>query len=179
MGIAILIVVYGHFFYYHSGLKDYTQLNITMWYTVGSVDIFVFLSGFGIYHSLSKKDDPLRFFQRRMSRLLPSYLPFILIYCAFSLAVGWMNRFQALGNLTTFGWWAQQGGQFNWYIPTIIGMYLISPLFYHGIVTYEKKSLWVIPLLFLMEAGAIGRYIFLECIWAGRPRWGIRPPGDT
>ena len=75
MGIAILIVVYGHFFYYHSGLKDYTQLNITMWYTVGSVDIFVFLSGFGIYHSLSKNDDPLRFFQRRMSRLLPSYLP--------------------------------------------------------------------------------------------------------
>lgn len=161
MGIAILIVVYGHFFYYHSGLKDYTQLNITMWYTVGSVDIFVFLSGFGIYHSLSKKDDPLRFFQRRMSRLLPSYLPFILIYCAFSLAVGWMNRFQALGNLTTFGWWAQQGGQFNWYIPTIIGMYLISPLFYHGIVTYEKKSLWVIPLLFLMEAGAIGSSLMI------------------
>ena len=29
MGIAILIVVYGHFFYYHSGLKDYTQLNVT------------------------------------------------------------------------------------------------------------------------------------------------------
>ena len=71
MGIAILIVVYGHFFYYHSGLKDYTQLNITMWYTVGSVDIFMFLSGFGIYHSLSKNDNPLRFLQRRMSRLLP------------------------------------------------------------------------------------------------------------
>ena len=88
MGIAILIVVYGHFFYYHSGLKDYTQLNITMWYTVGSVDIFMFLSGFGIYHSLSKNDNPLRFLQRRMSRLLPAYLPFIVLYCGFSLAVG-------------------------------------------------------------------------------------------
>ena len=79
MGIAILIVVYGHFFYYHSGLKDYTQLNITMWYTVGSVDIFMFLSGFGIYHSLSKNDNPLRVLQRRMSRLLPAYLPFIVL----------------------------------------------------------------------------------------------------
>lgn len=161
MGIAILIVVYGHFFYYHSGLKDYTQLNITMWYTVGSVDIFMFLSGFGIYHSLSKNDNPLRFFQRRMSRLLPSYLPFIVLYCVFSLAVGWMNKFQALGNLTTFGWWGQQGGQFNWYIPTIIGMYLFSPLFYHVIKAYGRKSLWVIPLLFLIETGAIGSSLMI------------------
>ncbi len=161
MGIAILIVVYGHFFYYHSGLKDYTQLNITMWYTVGSVDIFLFLSGFGIYHSLHKNDDPLKFFRRRMSRLLPAYLPFIVIYCAFSLAVGWMNKYQALGNLTTFGWWGQQGAQFNWYIPALIGMYLLSPLFYHVIETYEKKSLWVIPLLFLIEAGAIGSSLMI------------------
>jgi peptidoglycan/LPS O-acetylase OafA/YrhL len=161
MGIAILIVVYGHFFYYHSGLKDYTQLNITMWYTVGSVDIFVFLSGFGIYHSLKKNDNPLKFLQRRLGRLFPSYLPFIVVYCAFCLWAGTMTKWQALGNLTTFGWWSQMGGQFNWYIPTLIGMYLFSPLFFHIIETYGRRSLLMLPLFFLIEAACVGTSLMI------------------
>ena len=32
MGIATILVVYQHYFYYHSGLMRYDQLNITMWY---------------------------------------------------------------------------------------------------------------------------------------------------
>lgn len=155
MGIAILIVVYGHYFYYHSGLMDYTELNITMWYTVGSVDIFVFLSGFGIYRSLAKNDNPLQFMGRRFSRLMPSYLPFILVYCGFCLAVGTMNKWQALGNLTTFGWWTRMGGQFNWYIPTIIAMYLFSPLFYHMISAWGKRALWMLVLFVLLDAACV------------------------
>ncbi len=155
MGIAILIVVYGHYFYYHSGLTSYQHLNITMWYTIGSVDIFIFLSGFGIWHSLSKNDDPLQFMGRRLGRLLPSYLPFILVYCGFFFLTDQMNKWQVLGNLTTFGWWTQMGMQFNWYIPTQIAMYLFSPLFYHIIKTYEKKSLWMLPLLYLLMAGCV------------------------
>lgn len=161
MGIAILIVVYGHYFYYHSGLQAYQYLNITMWYTIGSVDIFIFLSGFGIWRSLSKNDNPLQFMQRRLSRLLPSYLPFILIFCGFCFLVGTMNKWQVLGNLTTFGWWAQLGSQFNWYIPTLIVMYLLSPLFYHIIKEYGKKSLWVIPFLWLVCAGCVGTSLMI------------------
>lgn len=161
MGIAILIVVYGHFFYYHSGCKSYTELNITLWYTLGSVDIFLFLSGFGIYRSLKKNADPLKFMERRMSRLLPSYLPFILVYCAILLVTDQMNKWQALGNLTTFGWWAQVGGQFNWYIPTMIALYLFSPLFFAIIERDRKKALLVFPLLFLIEAGGIGTSLMI------------------
>lgn len=161
MGIAILIVVYGHYFYYHSGLQVYQNLNITMWYTIGSVDIFIFLSGFGIWRSLSKNDNPLQFMGRRLGRLLPSYLPFILIFCGFCFLVGTMNKWQVLGNLTTFGWWAQMGSQFNWYIPSLIVMYLLSPLFYHIIKAYEKKSLWVIPFLWLLCAGCVGTSLMI------------------
>ena len=155
MGIAILIVVYGHLLYYHSGLKDYAQLNITEWYTVGSVDIFLFLSGFGIYHSLK------RFMQRRLERLLPSYLPFILVYCAFMLWADQMNKWQAVGNLTTFGWWAQIGAQFNWYIPTLIGLYLLSPLLFAVIERYEKKALWMFLALFLLEGACVGTSLMI------------------
>lgn len=156
MGIAILIVVYGHYFYYHSGLQVYQNLNITMWYTIGSVDIFIFLSGFGIWRSLSKNDNPLEFLRRRLSRLLPSYLPFIIVFCGFCILTGTMNRWQALGNITTFGWWTQMGAQFNWYIPSLVVMYLLSPLFYHIIREFERKALWVIPLLWLICAACVG-----------------------
>lgn len=161
MGIAILIVVYGHLFYYHSGLKDYTELNITEWYTVGSVDIFLFLSGFGIYHSLKKNADPLRFMQRRLERLLPSYLPFILVYCLLMLWADQMNKWQAVGNLTTFGWWAQIGGQFNWYIPTLVGLYLLSPLFFAVIERYGKRALWMFALLFLLDGACVGTSLMI------------------
>ncbi len=156
MGIAILIVVYGHLFYYHSGLDRYENLNITEWYTVGSVDIFFFLSGFGIYRSLKKNADPLRFMQRRLARLLPSYLPFILIFCGYMLFYGQMTIWQALGNLTTFGWWTQMGAQFNWYIPTLMMLYLLSPLLFGVLERYGHKALWVFPVLFLLDAACVG-----------------------
>lgn len=155
MGIAILIVVYGHLFYYHSGLMAYQYLNVTQWYTVGSVDIFLFLSGFGIYHSLKKNPEPLPFIERRMGRLLPSYLPFIVVYCAFMLWAGQMNKWQALGNLTTFGWWTRMGAQFNWYIPTLIVLYLLSPLLFGIIEKYRRKALLLFPLLFLLDAACV------------------------
>lgn len=161
MGIAILIVVYGHYFYYHSDFTAYQNLNITMWYTVGSVDMFIFLSGFGIWHSLSKNSDPLRFMQRRLGRLLPSYLPFILVYCCFFLLTNQMNKYQALGNLTTFGWWAQMGQQFNWYIPTQIAMYLFSPLFFRIIQQYDRRALWMIPLMYLIMGGCVGTSLMI------------------
>ena len=161
MGIMILIVVYGHLLYYHSGLTPYHLLNFTEWYTVGSVDIFLFLSGFGIYRSLKGNRDPLRFMQRRLSRLLPSYLPFILVYCGFMLLTDQMDKWQALGNLTTFGWWTQMGGQFNWYIPLLVGAYLVSPLLFAILEKCERKALWVFPVLFLLEAACVGSSLMM------------------
>lgn len=161
MGIAIIIVLYGHYFYYSSGYLPYEQLNITMWYTIGSVDIFLFLSGFGIYHSLAKNDDPLTFMKRRLGRLLPSYLPYILVYCGYCMATNQMTKYQALGNLTTFGWWAQIGSQLNWYIPTMVGLYLFSPLFYQIIRQQGRKSMWMMGLFFLLDAGCVGSSLMI------------------
>ena len=155
MGFAIFIVLYGHLLYYHSGLQNYQDLNITLWYTVGSIDMFMFLSGFGIYHSLKKDADPLRFMQRRISRLLPAWAPFILVYCGFMLLTDQMNKWQFLGNLTTFGWWTRIGGQFNWYVPTLLAAYLLSPLLFAIIERYGKRSVLVFPVLFLLDAACV------------------------
>ncbi len=161
MGIAILIVVYGHLIYYHSYLQEYQYLNITEWYTVGSVDIFLFLSGFGIYHSLRKNSEPLRFMGRRLGRLLPSFLPIIAVYCIYLLVLGRMNLWQALGNVTTFGWWTQIGMQFNWYIPTLIALYLFSPLFFAVLERFGRKALWLLAVLFLLDAACVGTSLMI------------------
>ena len=126
MGMAVMVVVYGHLLYYHSWLKNYEDLNFTIWYTLGSVEMFMFVSGFGIYHSLKKNRDSFTFYRRRLSRLLPSFLPVMIAWCAAGMLMRDMTVGQALGNLTGLGWWFQQKQQFNWYIPAILVLYLLS-----------------------------------------------------
>ena len=108
MGMAVMVVVYGHLLYYHSWLKNYEDLNFTIWYTLGSVEMFMFISGFGIYHSLKKNRDSYTFYRRRLSRLLPSFLPVMLAWCAAGMLMRDMTVGQALGNLAGLGWWFQQ-----------------------------------------------------------------------
>lgn len=151
MGLAVMVVVYGHLLYYHSGLQNYDDLNFTEWYTLGSVEMFIFVSGFGIYQSLRKNRDAFTFYGRRIGRLLPSYLPVMLGWCAINMIFGSMRIGEAVGNLTAMGWWFQTGHQFNWYVPAILVLYLLSPLFYDCIERLGKKSLWVFAALVILN----------------------------
>lgn len=148
MGISVMIVVYGHLLYYHSGLMNYEDLNFTIWYTLGSVEMFMFVSGFGIYHSLKKNRDAYGFYWRRLSRLLPSFLPVMLVWCVAGMLKKGMTVGQAMGNLTGLGWWLQQDLQFNWYVPAILILYLLSPLFFDCIE--RKQSGFVFAALALL-----------------------------
>lgn len=148
MGMAVMVVVYGHLLYYHSGLQDYDKLNFTIWYTLGSVEMFMFISGFGIYQSLRKNRDAYTFYGRRISRMLPSYLPMMLAWCLVNVATRSMRISEAVGNLTAMGWWFQLEKQFNWYVPAILVLYLLSPLFFDCM--QKKKSGWVFAALAIL-----------------------------
>ena len=161
MGMAVMVVVYGHLLYYHSWLKNYEDLNFTIWYTLGSVEMFMFISGFGIYHSLKKNRDSYTFYQRRLARLLPSFLPVMLAWCAAGMLMRDMTVGQALGNLTGLGWWFQQKQQFNWYVPAILVLYLLSPLFFDCIERMGKKSVLVFPALFIVIMAGWGSNLLM------------------
>jgi peptidoglycan/LPS O-acetylase OafA/YrhL len=147
MGMAVMVVVYGHLLYYHSGLKNYEDLNFTIWYTLGSVEMFMFLSGFGIYQSLRKNRDSFTFYKKRIRRLMPAYVPVMVCFCILRLLTRDMHLGQAVGNLTAVGYWLQVGNQFNWYVPAILVLYLLSPLFFDCIERLGKRSLWVLGVL--------------------------------
>lgn len=140
MGLAVMIVVYGHLLYYHGNLISYEDNHWTEWYTLGSVEIFIFLSGFGIYQSLKRSRDATAFYLKRLARLLPSYLPVMIAWCGVNLLKGRMRIGEAVGNLTAMGWWFQTGNQFNWYVPAILVLYLISPLLFDCLE--RKKTGW-------------------------------------
>lgn len=60
MGFAIILIML-----FHLGVLPFGECG---------VDIFLFLSGFSMYHSLSRNDNIVKFYRKRLLRILPAYL---------------------------------------------------------------------------------------------------------
>ena len=123
MGFAILWVMY-----FHIPLKFATEVG---WFIhrIGfyGVDIFLFLSGLGVYYSLTKRPNVLGFYKARLVRILPAY---IIVACA-SYCLLRLDRASALDffyYISGIGYWTRHA-RFDWYIPTQLAFYLITPLF--------------------------------------------------
>ncbi len=128
MGVAILLIVVCH-----------AEFRIPVWrilyplYDIqrmlpGGVDIFFFLSGFGVCRSLDRNPDAASFFGRRIRRIYPIYLPLAAIWLAtFCVLTPPVPLNSAIGILTGMGFWAQLPYQFMWFISAILAFYLLSP----------------------------------------------------
>lgn len=93
------------------------------------VDVFFFLSGFGLAHALEKSNGFADYMGRRLQRILPSYYAFVLLYIIYTL-IRWKclpNALLAL--LVPIGGWLNNGF-FYWYVSAILGYYVIAALFY-------------------------------------------------
>lgn len=79
MGLAILSVI---FFHYTDDCMTYKMYNegFIKWYWIyvksSGVDIFLFLSGLSLYYAMKKNSDIVRFYKRRLVRIL---IPYFLI----------------------------------------------------------------------------------------------------
>lgn len=102
MGFAILWVMY-----FHIPLKFATEVG---WFIhrIGfyGVDIFLFLSGLGVYYSLTKRPNVLGFYKARLVRILPAY---IIVACA-SYCLLRLDRASALDffyYISGIGYWTR------------------------------------------------------------------------
>lgn len=152
-GVAILWVV---FFHAQLGLDGF-------WYDVqkigyGGVDLFFFLTGFGLYHSLEKSPDLRGYVKRRALRLLPSYLPFCLVWLAVMLPMygGGMAASARIiaGNLTMLGYFANVPLMINWYVSALVLFMMLAPLIHACLKTDGHH--WIRTLLLLGLAFAAG-----------------------
>ena len=161
-GIAILWVVLFHIRVPLGGILYHVQKI-----GYGGVDILLFLMGFGLYHSFAKNAegslDIQGYWKRRMQRVLPAYLPFIVVWMAVMLPSGGLSTVQAIrsisGNLFLWGYWFGTPKFFNWYISALL-LFLVMAPFLYGILTKSRKPLftsgWMLLLFFLAGFCCIG-----------------------
>ena len=118
MGLAMLMVIM-----HHQMFITYPCRFLTSWYGMLGVDVFLFLSGFGIFHSLNKrKEETTRaFYRRRFLRIMPA-----------SLIVGILLAYHFVPVLPDYGGPLLNKilcltGLDQWYIRALIVFYLVSP----------------------------------------------------
>ena len=134
MGVAIIWVIMLH------GSELYSAVHIPLVSTIAKrgnlgVDMFLFLSGFGLWFSLEKNSDTGAFYRRRMKRVLLPYLILALpfwIYNTLHLNAGFSKFLMDYTGVS----FVAQGVVTTWYVFLIIVLYLAYPLFYR----WEKKK---------------------------------------
>ncbi len=118
MGIAIILVMLYHIGITHSCRYPFPLSDLFSWYGHWGVDIFLFLSGFGICYSLNKtKQQNTSFFLRRLRRIMPT-----------CILVGWLSIILFSSFSLNSETVVKALGLHEWYIRTIIIYYAISPI---------------------------------------------------
>lgn len=143
MGFSILWIVFHHVGFF--GLCSFTAISDFV-IKLGScgVDIFLILSAFGLYKSLSNNFNIYRFYKRRVIRILP---PFILVVLGFHIK-------HLIDSLSPYFWINEL--LCNWYIGFIIIAYLLYPL----IFLVQKKYMWL-PFLVGCIIGVVGTILLV------------------
>lgn len=115
MGFAIICILIEHFQFF--GLFDYGDLSFFA--SLGSigVDVFLFLSGFGLLCGYDKYTSVWDYYKRRFLRIIPTYALLMILFDIITLHPENIIRPDVWeGHLSN-----------NWFIPFILLMYLIFP----------------------------------------------------
>lgn len=152
-GLAILMIIFGHIGYFLAA--DHRFLHPLSVMGVG-VDLFLFLSGFGLAVSALKKKLPIgQFYWRRFSRL---YLPLwisMLIFVLLDIFI--LQRQYDLDTIVQIALgWVKQADLYNnfnsplWFLTLIIFYYLLFPwVFWRKIPEISAIILYLIGLVIL------------------------------
>lgn len=117
---------------------------------VGSigVEIFLFLSGMGIYYSLSKNSDRTSFYARRMLRIIFPYVGIGFLYWFIrDVLILKLSFLRTLYDFSFLSFWIE-GVDNLWYIGFIIPLYLLSP-FLHRFTENAHRNMRLASILLI------------------------------
>jgi len=151
MGIAAIIILL-----YHMPQRIIPVIDKIMYC---GVDIFLFVSGMGLFYSI-KKSSILDFYKNRIIRILPAYYIALILFFIFDVTTSG-NLIGNLKNLLLFA----TGIRFFvfqrtllWYVPAIIAFYLVFPLFYKLII--KIKFFALLTAVFISAVLSVAAHIF-------------------
>lgn len=103
------------------------------------VDIFLFLSGYGLYYSYSKNKKLKEFYIKRIRRIYPMFLIMNIVFITVSVFVKHvpLSIVDVVLKLTTLAYWIPDASAADWYLNSLFFFYLITPVL---VVLSEKYS---------------------------------------
>lgn len=141
MGFAIILIML-----FHLGVLPFGECG---------VDIFLFLSGFSMYHSLSRNDNMLKFYRKRLLRILPAYLIIAIPY--FVLKTCTIEDFLLKITNLCIVFQGEMGGW--WFITIILLCYLLAPLMYRVLRKMDMGGQFFLYCLLLLVCIIVGENI--------------------
>ncbi len=158
-GLAILWVC---FFHARLGLEGVPVLGALQQTGYLGVDIFMLLSGYGLWHSLEHSPSTAAYLKRRVVRLLPAFLPVALLWCLCMLPslklTGWQAVHTAIGTLSMTGYLTGAPYSLNWYLSLLLITILLAPLIH--LALKKAKHRYLCCGLLLAACGLCGVLFF-------------------
>lgn len=182
-GIAILMMLYHHLYILPERIEvDYfslidciipnAQITIAIFCKL-CVCIYVFLSGYGLYHSLKKCDSLLNMYKKICIRAAKFWVSFVVIYLLFVTVGMFFGVFDVGWKHFVLGIFTLELGYFNntwWFVNAYIILLFVIPLF---VYLFSDKHLakriiviGIYPLVYLLGRTFIyffGSNVILEC----------------
>lgn len=127
------------------------------------VDMFLFVSGIGIWFSLSRETDVMAYIKRRCLRILPAFLLVnTLWFSVIDLVLYHTSVWEFVKDITTLSFWLD-GKLTTWYLSSLMLLQILSPV----IVRRIKKSrrFLAIAIFFPIILAAIIRLTPLDSIF--------------
>lgn len=162
-GLSILSIIVFHFCeavlltknpaaaYAYNFANTYNQILSS-----AGVEIFLFLSGMGLFYSMKKNGNVLQFYSKRFKRVLIPYLIFGLIYWIVNDFVIYHYDFvQFINDFLLISIWTQGIRRF-WFIGFILLLYIVFPLFFKLLDTTVKHRGLIFALLLAVTLTACG-----------------------
>ena len=171
MGVCIIAVFACHIYVFATIPSESIKSILRAVTDFGFTDGFLFLSGFGIFFSLSKDENLTVFYKRRIKKL---YIPYLFIAAPFLVLItlysggGWLLL---CSRLLTIDFWINGNFYSMWYVSVLAVLYLISPFLYsliqaRGAISYLKGIAIVIIMIAFFEYkrdvyGEFGNFKFI------------------
>lgn len=125
-GIAALLILIGHSQdFLHSIFPD-RLIDIIGYGGIG-VTMFAFLSGIGLWHSIDKSKDIIRFYKNRIYRVIVPYLIISIVFNTYLDLVVQRDIVLFLSDVTCISFWIR--GRGAWYVAWAIVIYVAYPLY--------------------------------------------------
>jgi peptidoglycan/LPS O-acetylase OafA/YrhL len=149
MGLAIVFVMLFHI----QMDKSNFMYSVTRCGNVG-VDIFLFLSGIGLWYSWNKNPSLKHFYHRRFWRVFPEFFTmacfyYIPDYMSISPEDS-KNWLELLGNITINWCFWTKGSSTFWFIPAIMAMYIFAPG-YINLIKSNSLYRWLPVIVILLD----------------------------